>query len=152
MLLRRLAKFLSFTNFSWITTKNNEIMSKIHLIIAIKRIATFIPGIWTHSTAVPVAFERNSAKVSSAMDKSLENIKEQIPLARIFYQTRTTRTWKFKGQAKKRPTRRSNLLTLQGWHPLVDAEESNGADHWSPPIHNLYPWWQGSPAMQEGKN
>lgn len=33
---------------------------------------TFIPGIWTHSTAVPVAFERNSAKVSSAMDKSLQ--------------------------------------------------------------------------------
>jgi len=32
---------------------------------------TFIPGIWTHSTAVPVALERNSAKVSSAMDKSL---------------------------------------------------------------------------------
>lgn len=32
---------------------------------------TFIPGNWTHSTAVPVAFERNSAKVSSAMDKSL---------------------------------------------------------------------------------
>jgi hypothetical protein len=35
---------------------------------------TFIPGIWTHSTAVPVAFERNSVKVSSAMDKSLEKI------------------------------------------------------------------------------
>ena len=34
---------------------------------------TFIPGIWTHSTAVPVAFEINSAKVSSAMDKSLQN-------------------------------------------------------------------------------
>lgn len=33
---------------------------------------TFIPGIWTHSTAVPVAFDKNSVKVSSAKDKSLE--------------------------------------------------------------------------------
>ena len=32
---------------------------------------TFIPGIWTQSTAVPVAFERNSAKVSSAIERSL---------------------------------------------------------------------------------
>ena len=32
---------------------------------------TFIPGIWTQSTAVPVAFERNSAKVSSANERSL---------------------------------------------------------------------------------
>ncbi len=38
-----------------------------------KRVVTFIPGIWTHSTAVPVAFDRNSVKVSSAMDISLEN-------------------------------------------------------------------------------
>jgi len=38
---------------------------------------TFIPGIWTHSTAVPVAFERNSAKVSSAMDKSLPRIEKR---------------------------------------------------------------------------
>nr|GMD33777.1 Os03g0640825 [Ipomoea batatas] len=34
----------------------------------------FIPGIWTHSTAVPVAFERNSAKVSFAMHNSLERL------------------------------------------------------------------------------
>lgn len=33
---------------------------------------TFIPGIWTHSIAVPVAFERNSVKVSSAIERSLE--------------------------------------------------------------------------------
>jgi hypothetical protein len=32
---------------------------------------TFIPGIWTQSTAVPVAFERNSAKVSSDNERSL---------------------------------------------------------------------------------
>lgn len=46
---------------------------------------TFIPGIWTHSTAVPVAFERNSAKVSSAMDKSLKEYRQKqttkFPLA-----------------------------------------------------------------------
>jgi hypothetical protein len=42
---------------------------------------TFIPGIWTHSTAVPVAFERNSVKVSSAMDKSLEkNTKHEFEI------------------------------------------------------------------------
>lgn len=35
-------------------------------------IFTFIPGIWIHSTAVPVAFERNSVKVSSAIDTSLK--------------------------------------------------------------------------------
>ena len=46
-----------------------------------KRAVTFIPGIWTHSTAVPVAFERNSAKVSSAMDNSLHTIIETTPLA-----------------------------------------------------------------------
>jgi len=33
---------------------------------------TFIPGIWTQSIAVPVAFERNSVKVSSAIERSLE--------------------------------------------------------------------------------
>ena len=48
-----------------------------------KRVVTFIPGIWTHSTAVPVAFERNSAKVSSAMDRSLENKQEKYSLAMI---------------------------------------------------------------------
>nr|GMD25363.1 Os03g0640825 [Ipomoea batatas] len=34
----------------------------------------FIPGIWTQSTAVPVAFERNSAKVSSAIERSLQGL------------------------------------------------------------------------------
>ena len=48
-----------------------------------KRVVTFMPGIWTHSTAVPVAFERNSAKVSSAMDKSLERYKPQIDKVKI---------------------------------------------------------------------
>jgi hypothetical protein len=33
---------------------------------------TFIPGIWTHSRAVPVAFARNSDKVSSAIERSLK--------------------------------------------------------------------------------
>jgi hypothetical protein len=33
---------------------------------------TFIPGIGTQSTAVPVAFERNSVKVSSAIARSLK--------------------------------------------------------------------------------
>lgn len=36
------------------------------------KIETFIPGNWTQSTAVPVAFERNSAKVSSAIDRNLQ--------------------------------------------------------------------------------
>jgi hypothetical protein len=30
---------------------------------------TFIPGSWTQSIAVPVAFDTNSAKVSSAIEK-----------------------------------------------------------------------------------
>jgi hypothetical protein len=34
---------------------------------------TFIPGIWSHSTAVPVALDRNSVNVSSAIDISLRN-------------------------------------------------------------------------------
>jgi hypothetical protein len=33
----------------------------------------FIPGIWSHSTAVPVALDRNSVNVSSAIDISLRN-------------------------------------------------------------------------------
>jgi hypothetical protein len=44
------------------------------LCMSCKKIKTFIPGIWTQSTAVPVAFERNSAKVSSAMERSLPTI------------------------------------------------------------------------------
>jgi hypothetical protein len=36
---------------------------------------TFIPGIWTQSIAVPVAFERNSVRVSSAIERSLEREK-----------------------------------------------------------------------------
>ena len=38
------------------------------------------------------------------------------------------------------------LLTLRDWHPLVDAAESNSADHLSPQTHNLCQWWLGSPA------
>ena len=36
--------------------------------------------------------------------------------------------------------RRFNLLTLQGRHPLVDFQESNGVDHLSALIHNLCLW------------
>ena len=39
---------------------------------------TFIPGIWTHSTAVPVAFDRNSDKVSSAMDIILQQAQQTL--------------------------------------------------------------------------
>jgi hypothetical protein len=35
---------------------------------------TFIPIIWTQSTAVPVALERNSARVSSAIARRLKTI------------------------------------------------------------------------------
>jgi len=46
---------------------------------------TFIPGIWTHSTAVPVALEMNSVKVSSAMDNNLEiHSKRFIDLTKIY--------------------------------------------------------------------
>lgn len=42
-----------------------------------KKKKTFIPGIWTQSTAVPVAFERNSVKVSSAIDRSLQGSQQK---------------------------------------------------------------------------
>lgn len=54
--------------------------------IAFKMTLTFIPGICTQSTAVPVAFERNSVKVSSAIERSLSKamkIKENISLNRV---------------------------------------------------------------------
>ena len=51
---------------------NKNIYNMPSLILKSSMYSTFIPGIWTHSTAVPVAFERNSVKVSSAMDKSLK--------------------------------------------------------------------------------
>nr|GMD22628.1 hypothetical protein Iba_chr08aCG12610 [Ipomoea batatas] len=38
-------------------------------------------GIWTQSTAVPVAFERNSAKVSSAIERSLQKAESQLETA-----------------------------------------------------------------------
>lgn len=99
---------------------------------------TFIPGNWTHSTAVPVAFERNSAKVSSAMDKSLaKEHKEQSTTSPETHQGKKLKTVenhrvKVTLQMEITPI----LLTQQGWHPLVDAEESNGVDHLSPPTHN----------------
>jgi hypothetical protein len=40
--------------------------------MGIQRQQTFIPGIWTHSTAVPVALDRNSVNVSSAIDINLQ--------------------------------------------------------------------------------
>ena len=43
-----------------------------------KKIETFIPGIWTQSTAVPVAFERNSVKVSSAIDRNLQGSQKKM--------------------------------------------------------------------------
>jgi len=88
-----------------------------------------------------VAFERNCAKVSSAMDKSLEKIQTQPlkPYSRIHQ-----RNCRKRGQKTTQHEQTANIpLTLQGWHPLVDAAESNGADHWSPLIHNLCLWWQG---------
>ena len=53
-------------NYTNIRKKKNQ-ASKI-----IKRGITFIPIIWTQSTAVPVALERNSARVSSAMARRLK--------------------------------------------------------------------------------
>jgi hypothetical protein len=38
---------------------------------------TFIPGSWTQSIAVPVAFDTNSAKVSSAIERSLAGTKKK---------------------------------------------------------------------------
>jgi hypothetical protein len=38
---------------------------------------TFIPGSWTQSIAVPVAFDTNSAKVSSAIERSLAGTKKR---------------------------------------------------------------------------
>lgn len=55
-------------------SKLNKVERKKHKLVFSKyqkEEATFIPGIWTQSTAVPVALERNSAKVSSAMERSL---------------------------------------------------------------------------------
>jgi hypothetical protein len=64
--------------FAYIELKNEKTKSSIscikELCISFKKLKTFIPGIWTQSTAVPVAFERNSAKVSSAMERSLPTI------------------------------------------------------------------------------
>lgn len=60
-----------------------------HMVMILKQGMTFIPGIWTHSTAVPVAFDRNSVKVSSAMDKSLETYKKTMSLKRLKDKKRT---------------------------------------------------------------
>lgn len=43
---------------------------------------TFIPIIWTQSTAVPVAFERNSARVSSEIVSRLANSKHSSHIMR----------------------------------------------------------------------
>jgi hypothetical protein len=42
---------------------------------------TFIPIIWTQSTAVPVALERNSARVSSAIARRLTKVKFKMQLS-----------------------------------------------------------------------
>ena len=68
---------------------------------------TFIPGIWTHSTAVPVAFDRNSAKVSSAIDKRLEKIQASIYNPQIH-----TTKWSQSTMKEKDPTT-ITPLTLQ---------------------------------------
>ena len=52
---------------------------------------TFIPIIWTQSTAVPVAFERNSARVSSAIASRLANRKQGSLIMKLQIQVRTKR-------------------------------------------------------------
>ena len=72
---------------------------------------TFIPGIWTQSTAVPVAFERNSAKVSSANERSLpEENKEKRNMILLVQQ-----------QTYIQPNTMKNMMENRSWWMIYPA-------------------------------
>jgi len=83
---------------------------------------TFIPTICTQSTAVPVAFDRNSAKVSSAIASRLPHRKGH---RQIYLQA-----WKYKTVLKMLG---AEITQLGYSHPFEDAEllrfAAGGADH-----------------------
>ena len=69
--------------------------------MGIGRKKTFIPGIWTHSTAVPVALDRNSVNVSSAIDINLYDTVLKNPYSTSRAQQTNYRTTKaIKNMAK----------------------------------------------------
>jgi hypothetical protein len=77
---------------------------------------TFIPGIWTQSIAVPVAFERNSVRVSSAIERSLEHENKSS------FRKGRWRKGKVSSMNSSLATR-SDFLTQKGYlHPLEGFE------------------------------
>ena len=100
--------------------KNN--IRCITILHGVYKYITFIPTICTQSTAVPVAFDRNSAKVSSAIASRLPHRKGH---RQIYLQA-----WKYKTVLNMLG---AEITQLGYSHPFEDAEllrfAAGGADH-----------------------